>query len=952
MEFPGKHASAFTRSLWLTVISFILLSIAFAGYVQSERLIDQAHENRTQSLLLAVQLQQSSEQLMHAARAFVVTSLPRYRKKYEEIIAIQNGNMPRPADFYRMYGDLPLSDDAKAQASQLPPISILALAQQLGVTKEEYQKLEQAKDKSDELTAIEYAAMDMVALSDAPFNVSHLKAREMLFDKTYIQLRDEILQPISEFYRMVDRRTMTMIQAQMEDARRTRFAFILFGLLLLFALWRTYRNLHATLGGSLDELHSRIVRIGQGEFSTDLQLRSAWRDNSVLAWLMETQKNLAQMYAQKKDAEAQSHRLTRLYQALGQCNEAIIRCKDEEQLFGQICKNVVDVGGMDMAWVGVLDAPSRRIRPHATHGAGAGYAQEIQVSIDEKEAIGNGMAAVSFREDRLVWYQDFQNEPGMAPWWEAARRFGWRSCAAIPLHSNGKVCGTLCVYSTMLNAFDEAVRELLSKLAVDIDYALSQLESNRQRNQALDALTSSRRMLRTIIDSTPVRIFWKNLELRYIGCNRAFVEDTALGTPKEIIGKDDYELVWHDYAERYRAIDREVIKTGVPRLSYEEEICTAFGKKRWVRTSKVPLFDETGQMFGVLGMYEDITEQKRTAEHVQYLANYDTLTGLPSRASLNERLEYALHMISRGDRSLTLMLLDLDNFKDINDALGHSVGDAVLVELAGRLRGVVRPEDTVAHFGGDEFVLLRPDTDERGATFFAQRLLDALAKPCRIDHYNLSLAASIGIAIAPRDGTDIDTLFRSADTAMYQAKKEGRRAYRFATPAMQERSARNLQLVSAMNEALAHDQFQICFQPQICIRDERLVGMEALLRWHHPQFGVIPPFEFMPVAEDSGLILSVGEKVMRKAVRQAKAWMNEEFGPLTVGVNLSVAQFRDPALPELIARILDEEGLQPEYLDLELTESVAMSNPERAIAMMHELHERGVQISIDDFGTG
>lgn len=298
------------------------------------------------------------------------------------------------------------------------------------------------------------------------------------------------------------------------------------------------------------------------------------------------------------------------------------------------------------------------------------------------------------------------------------------------------------------------------------------------------------------------------------------------------------------------------------------------------------------------------------------------------------------------------MFMDLDHFKDINDTLGHSIGDALLVELAKRLRLVLRSEDTVSRLGGDEFIFLLYGIDAHGAAYVAQKLLDVIAEPYRIEHHDLNVTGSIGIALYPGDGADMETLFKRADSAMYQVKQDGRNSYRFFTTEMQERSARNLQLVNALRYALQENQLQVHYQPQLSMQGGHIVGAEALLRWTHPELGSISPSEFIPVAEDSGLILPIGEWVLRQVARQAKCWMQSGLAPLIMAVNLSVVQFRHPDLPRLVTRILEEEGLPPEYLELELTESVAMHDPQGAIAMMNNLHERGVRMSIDDFGTG
>ena len=348
----------------------------------------------------------------------------------------------------------------------------------------------------------------------------------------------------------------------------------------------------------------------------------------------------------------------------------------------------------------------------------------------------------------------------------------------------------------------------------------------------------------------------------------------------------------------------------------------------------------------------DVTARKQADERIQYMAQFDALTGLPNQAQLGDHAKYAISLAQRSQEPLALMFLDLDNFKDINDALGHRIGDSLLVEMARRLRLTLREQDTVSRLGGDEFIFLLPGVDALGVAHVALKVLEVIADPCRIEQHDLYVSGSIGIALYPADGTDLETLLKRADAAMYRAKQEGRDGYRFFTEEMQVRSARHLQLVNALRRALERDQLQVHYQPQLSMQDNHIVGAEALLRWTHPELGSVSPAEFIPAAEDSGLILSIGEWVLRHAVRQAKEWGQGGIAPLVMAVNLSAVQFRHPDLPKLVTRILEEEGLPPEYLELELTEGVAMFNPQGAIAVMNSLHECGVRMSIDDFGTG
>ncbi len=368
--------------------------------------------------------------------------------------------------------------------------------------------------------------------------------------------------------------------------------------------------------------------------------------------------------------------------------------------------------------------------------------------------------------------------------------------------------------------------------------------------------------------------------------------------------------------------------------------------------SIIQVLDAQGGITHYIGISSDITQHKAAQVRIQRLAHFDPLTGLPNRALLNDRANHDLSAAQRHHTQLVVMFVDLDHFKNVNDTLGHRIGDALLITVAVRLKSAVREVDTVSRQGGDEFVLILPDTDADGAAHVAGKLLEAVAQPYQIEGFELTVTLSIGIALYPGDGEDFEMLSKCADAAMYRAKHDGRNTYRFFTPEMQARSAQNLHMENDLHRALERKQLLLHYQPQISLSDGRVVGMEALLRWQHPDLGMIAPAEFIPIAEESGQILPIGEWALRSAVRQMKAWMDAGLAPMVMAVNLSAVQFRHPHLPELVTQILDEENLAPQYLELELTEGVAMEDAPAAIAVMDRLHMRGIRMSIDDFGTG
>lgn len=370
----------------------------------------------------------------------------------------------------------------------------------------------------------------------------------------------------------------------------------------------------------------------------------------------------------------------------------------------------------------------------------------------------------------------------------------------------------------------------------------------------------------------------------------------------------------------------------------------------WLSISQIR--NDKGEVSHYIGIISDISQLKEDQKEIHRLAYYDPLTNLPNRSLLEERAAFALNLAQRGGNNAALLFLDLDNFKNINDSLGHKAGDRLLLAFSQRVGAMVREEDTFARPGGDEFILLLPDTDANGAAHAAQKLLDLLIRPFKVDGYDLSVSSSVGIALYPDDGDSLNELYTNADIAMYRSKQKGRNTYSFFTPELQTHYVRLMQLESAMRQALADDQFELHYQPQQELDSGATVGVEALLRWHHPTLGTISPAEFIPIAESSGLIVPIGEWVLREAIAQLCRWIEVGIAPPKMSINLSAAQFRQPNLPDLILSILEETRLPAEYLELELTESMTMDDPERAVTMINRLHAAGVTLSIDDFGTG
>jgi diguanylate cyclase (GGDEF)-like protein len=372
-----------------------------------------------------------------------------------------------------------------------------------------------------------------------------------------------------------------------------------------------------------------------------------------------------------------------------------------------------------------------------------------------------------------------------------------------------------------------------------------------------------------------------------------------------------------------------------------------------IEDSAAPIHDREGKATGMVIVFRDVSVARAMALQIAHSAEHDFLTGLPNRMLLSDRIGQAIVLAPRHRKFVAVLFLDLDGFKHINDSLGHPVGDKLLQSVAKRLVDCVRASDTVSRQGGDEFVVLLSEVEQlEDGAITARRMLQAVAQSHSIDQHDLHVTASIGVSVYPADGLDADTLVKNADTAMYQAKENGRQSFQFFKPAMNARAVERQSIEEGLRRALERREFTLHYQPKIDLMTGAISGAEALIRWIHPTRGLISPADFIPVAEDCGLILPIGAWVLREACTQARTWMDAGLPVMSMAVNVSAMEFRDENFLDSLVAILGETGLDARSLELELTESVLMKHAASTALILQTLRERGMRVAIDDFGTG
>ncbi len=496
---------------------------------------------------------------------------------------------------------------------------------------------------------------------------------------------------------------------------------------------------------------------------------------------------------------------------------------------------------------------------------------------------------------------------------------------------------------------------LLVRQIIDMWTHEEQAEKYRMAEQALWA---SETYLNAIMEHSPALISVKDLNGNIVMASDHFRQLAGLAN-EELVGKSVFEVYPREVAEKFWSVEQSEFKHDQPHET-EMEVAHVDGELHTYLVLRFPLRDKSSKVFGICTISTDITERKEAEDalhqqqaRLNYLAFHDSLTALPNRSLFYDRIYHSLARSRRSDSKLALMLLDLDRFKYINDSLGHDAGDLLLKAISQRLGDSVRDMDTVARLGGDEFVVvLEGIHDEDDVSFVANKLLTNLAKPISISGHEISTTVSIGISLFPNDGEETDTLLKNADIAMYKAKESGKNNYQYYAEGMNATAVNFLLLENDLRRAIEQEQLALHYQPQIDLKTGSLVGVEALVRWNHPDRGLVSPVNFIPLAEETGLIVPLGEWVLKTACRQQMEWIAAGNFVGKVAVNLSPRQFRQKNFPQKVASILAETGCPAKYLELEITESSAMEHAGETINQLNELNRMGLSLAIDDFGTG
>lgn len=710
---------------------------------------------------------------------------------------------------------------------------------------------------------------------------------------------------------------------------------------------------------------------------------------------------------EKARTEQQRERLARMLAAMSSTNEALVRAKTREELFELVCEAAAQGGKFTSTSIALARPDSDFVEIMAAAGPTAESARTAKMSVKADFPEGRGLSGTAFRSGKPCIANDYLANDQAKAFHSRALRDGAQSGASFPLIVGGRVIGVILFVSSEKDTFTPEFVELLERLTNNVSFALKNFDRADEKARTEEQKERLTRMLAALSATNEAIVRAKSpAELFRFVCEAAaeggrftctsvaltrpdsdLFDVVAIGGPtsdraREMListdpakpegrglsgraFRDGKACIANDYqAESDAPIFRTAMQLQGAQSGAAFPLFTGgktVGVMLFVSTEKDTFTTEfvellqrlTANISFALENYGRAEEKRRADERIEYLASHDSLTGLPNREMFNGLLRHTIEAAQRHARKFSLLFIDLDRFKVINDSLGHEAGDALLVEVGHRLRGTLRASDVVARLGGDEFVVILEETGERSdIEKIAGEVLSTLSQPLQLSGHECLTTASIGIALYPSDGTDAQTLTKNADMAMYLAKEDGKNGFRFFNRDVKVQSIERLTLETALRRALERDQFSLHYQPKVDMLTGQITGVEALLRWEHPDFGMVSPMQFIPLAEETGLIVPIGRWVLRQACAQNMAWQRRGLRPVSMAVNLSPRQFADPHLLQDVDEALLASGMSPVLLQLEVTESMVMRNVPRAIRVLDAIQSRGIRIAIDDFGTG
>ena len=655
---------------------------------------------------------------------------------------------------------------------------------------------------------------------------------------------------------------------------------------------------------------------------------------------------------ERNRAERELANTTRALKTLSACSAALIHAVDEAELLDMLCRLIVEIGGYRMAWVGRAENDAEKIvRPEAWFGAGADYLSQVKITWADDQW-GRGPTGTAIRSGLVQVNQNFLTNPAVALWRSNALEHGYQASIALPLKFAAGDLGALTIYAVEYDAFDPAEVQLLNELADNVAYGIDGLRNRAEKEALVDRV----RKLSLAVEQSPESIAITDIAGRIEYVNEAFLRNTGY-TRDEVIGQNPRILQSgmtppETYVGLWQALVAGQVWTG-----------ELYNRRKdgsdYIELAVIsPIRDAAGVITHYLGVKEDITAKKQAEERIHHLAYYDSLTDLPNRRLLIERLQVALASNMQVGRLGALFYVDLDNFKTINDTLGHNLGDELLRQVATRLRESVAPGDSVAHLGGDDFIVLVPDLGadplqaKARARDFGARIVACFHAPFLLDRAECRACASIGVTLFGQPRDTVEELLKQVEIALYQAKEAGRNALRFFDADMQALVIAQATLEADLHAALRQGEFLLHYQIQV---DDtgKPIGAEALVRWQHPRRGLLAPGAFIGSAEKTGLIVPIGAWVLETACVQLAAWASRpEMRQFSLGVNVSARQFRQPDFVQRCLESFARTGVNPNRLKLEPTESLLQENVEDTIAKMSALRAHGVRFALDDFGTG